>query len=70
MSCHEKIKYQNKVKSSNLSLGIVMVLFCFSNVVALREIVNYTDDIGQNYDDTVTAFQSRKGDMIADEQEV
>lgn len=47
-----------------------MVLFCFSNVVALREIVNYTDDIGQNYDDTVTAFQSRKGDTIADEQEV
>ena len=47
-----------------------MVLTPTSYICNLRESINHTDEIGQNYDANVTAFQSGKGDTIADKQEV
>lgn len=66
----KKFSIKTKLRVAMISLGIVMILFCYSNVAALRQIVNYTDQIGQNYDATVTAFQNGEGDTIADEQEI
>ena len=65
----KKISIKIKICVVMCLIGIIMVLFCWSNVSALKLIVKYTDDIGTTYDATVEAFEMRAQDTVEDEKE-
>ena len=64
-----KISIKIKITTVMTLIGIIMLLFCWSNVSALNKIVNYTNDIGKTYDATVETFDEESVAAIADKQE-
>ena len=64
-----KISIKIKITTVMTLIGIIMLLFCWSNVSALNKIVNFTNDIGKTYDATVETFDEESIASIADKQE-
>ena len=65
----KKISIRMKIIVVMIVIGIIMILFCWSNVSALKKIEGYTKDIGVTYDATINVIGEESQSLITDEKE-